>query len=390
MKVGLISSVFPPTISGPAKHAFDQARALQGRSVETFVITFGDKNWVRNFEGIKVYYLKKYDWRIRFLSLLVKYFNAYQRIKKVFKKERPHIVHHISGGDYLSLVSGIIAKKNKIPSIVKFAGDLSWEKVVSNLKKLPKYEEISVYNRKAKLLKRLQRYILNNFEKVIATSDFQMESLLESFQIPEEKIIKHPNFINLENYLKQAPEKKADRKIQILNVCRFAKWKRIDLCIRVFSRLNSQNLELKIIGGGNPSLERELKSLCQDLKVEEKVIFEGEVNPVEISRYFKEGDIFFSTTAYEPFGIVFIEAMAAGLPIVAPRIGGIPDIVEDGTGFLVEPDDTDSMVQKLELLVKDKALRTSLGRNGVERSKDFDLSERIDSILNMYGSLLSK
>ncbi len=82
--------------------------------------------------------------------------------------------------------------------------------------------------------------------------------------------------------------------------------------------------------------------------------------------------------------------MAAGLPIVAPKIGGIPDIVQDGTGFLVEPDDTDSMVQKLELLVKDKALRNSLGNNGVKRSKDFDLSTRIDSILSMYGSLLSK
>ncbi len=382
--------MFPPTISGPAKHAFDQAKALEARKVETFVITFGDKNRVREYEGIKVYYLRKYDWRIRFLSLLVKYFNAYLRIKKVFKKECPDIVHHISGGDYLSLVSGIIAKRNKIPSLVKFAGDLSWEKVVANLKKLPKYEEISMYNRKARLLKRLQRYILNNFDRIIATSEFQLKSLLESFQIPEEKIVKQPNFINLENYLQQAAEKKADRKIQILNVCRFAKWKRIDLCIQVFAKLNSRNLELKIIGGGDPSLERELKSLCQDLEVEEKVMFEGEVNPVEISRYFKEGDIFFSTTAYEPFGIVFIEAMAAGLPIVAPKIGGIPDIVQDGTGFLVEPDDTDSMVQKLELLVKDKALRNSLGNNGVKRSKDFDLSTRIDSILSMYGSLLSK
>jgi glycosyltransferase involved in cell wall biosynthesis len=390
MKVALISSVFPPAIGGPAKHAFDQAKALKEKGIDTLVITFGANNNESDLKGIRIYHLKKYNLRPRFLSLLVKYLNAYLRIKQVFKRENPDIVHHISGGDYLSLITGIISKKKKIPGVVKFAGDLTWEKTVSNIKHFPRYEDIFSFNLKARLLKRLQRYILNNFDNIIATSSFQMQSLVDNHQISREKLIGLPNFISLTGYEKKRPKEKLGDKVRILNVCRFARWKRIDLCIRIFSMLNHRNLELKIVGGGNPLLDRELKALCRDLKIEERVIFVGEVDPTEISRYFMEADIFFSTTIYEPFGIVFLEAMAAGLPIVAPRIGGIPDIVQDGIGFLVEPYDTDAMVQKLELLVKDKILREEMGQRGNERADDFDINKRIDIILNIYCNLLSR
>lgn len=353
------------------------------------MITFGNENLDIEMEGIRVYYIKQYDFPIKALTILIKYFNAYLRIKAIFKKENPHIVHHVSGGDYLSLITGIISKRKKIPSMVKFAGDLVWEKTVANFKTLPKYEDIFSFNLRARFLKRLQRYILTRFECIIATSSFQMESLLGAYRIRPEKIVRLPNFINTTHYDGEAPKEETGDKVQILNVCRFARWKRLDLCIQVFSKLNDQNLELKIVGGGNPLLEKELRNLCRDLNIEGRVIFVGEVSPTEISRHFCQADIFFSTTAYEPFGIVFVEAMAAGLPIVAPRVGGISDIVCDGAGFLVDPDDLDGMAEKLKLLIEDKTLRKEMGEKGKNRARVFDSTRNVDAVFALYRHLLS-
>jgi glycosyltransferase involved in cell wall biosynthesis len=392
MKVALISSIFPPAIGGPAKHTYDQAKALKEKGVKTFVVTFGEKNFDRTIDNVRVYYLRKYNYKIRLLSLLFKYCNAYIRLNRIFKKETPHIVHHISGGGYLSLISGIVSKKKKIPSIVKFAGDLTWERSVSNLKNLPRYEDIFSFNMKAKFLKRFEQYVLNNFDYIIATSGFQMKTLIDIYQFSVKKLVRLPNFIDLTEYEKKTPKNKSDRKIQILNVCRFARWKRIDLCIQMFSKLNNENLELKIVGSGNTLLEKELKDLCKDLNVAERVVFVGEVNPVEISRHFIEADIFLSTTVYEPFGIVFVEAMAAGLPIVATKVGGIPEIVPDGkAGFLIDPNDIDDMAEKLQILIKNPVLRQKFGQFGIKKAQEFDLKRNIDNfIIKLYENLAKK
>ncbi len=390
MKIALFSSVFPPAISGPAKHTYDLARTLKEKGVDAFVITFGDKNFDKNVGETKVYYLKKYDSGLRFFTLFFKYINAYIRVNSILKEEAPDIVHHMSGGDYLSLISGIVSKRKKIPSIVKFAGDLTWERTVKNLKNLPKYEDIPSFNIKARFLKILQRNILNNFDNIIATSPSQMKSLIDVYRISSRKLVRLPNFINLKDYEKETPRERIDSKIKVINVSRFARWKRIDLCIQVFSLINHRNIVLKIVGGGNPSLEKELRNLCKELGIEDRVEFAGEVNPVEIHSHFLDADIFFSTTAFEPFGIVFIEAMAAGIPIVAPRIGGIPDVVSNGAGFLVEPHDEEDMVKKLELLIKVKKLRDLMGKAGKKRAKDFDLAIKIDDMFGLYRNLITK
>ena len=98
-------------------------------------------------------------------------------------------------------------------------------------------------------------------------------------------------------------------------------------------------------------------------------------------------------TRLEPFGIVFIEAMAYGLPIVATRVGALPDLVEDHVnGILVESDNIDSLATALRTLLENPMLRREMGRNGEQRYKEqFNWTEvysRIRERITTHGRRL--
>jgi glycosyltransferase involved in cell wall biosynthesis len=113
--------------------------------------------------------------------------------------------------------------------------------------------------------------------------------------------------------------------------------------------------------------------------LEEKVIFHGVVGLKDLEKFYSEADIFVLPSLYEPFGIVFAEAMSFGLPIIATRVGGIPELVEDGeNGFLVPPKDVNSLADAIDKLVSDAELREKFGRRSYEKSMKLNTWEECD------------
>jgi glycosyltransferase involved in cell wall biosynthesis len=98
------------------------------------------------------------------------------------------------------------------------------------------------------------------------------------------------------------------------------------------------------------------------------VTFTGKVSLAAIATHFENADIFCMPTYLEPFGIVFIEAMAYGLPIVSTRIGALPDLVEDGVnGFLVDPGNVQGLSEHLTRLLEDERVFTNMAREARSR-----------------------
>jgi len=106
-----------------------------------------------------------------------------------------------------------------------------------------------------------------------------------------------------------------------------------------------QNSQLVILGNGR--LEQELKALAQALGVAEQVLFLG--NIPEARRYFKAFDVFALSSNYEPFGMVLLEAMAAGVPLLAADCGGAKEVVQD-VGILFPLADAEHLAQGLKRL----------------------------------------
>jgi phosphatidylinositol alpha 1,6-mannosyltransferase len=149
-----------------------------------------------------------------------------------------------------------------------------------------------------------------------------------------------------------------DGQVVLLYVGRIAPEKRIDLLIEAFPAIRAQSsrdVRLVLVGGG-PALD----SLRR--RVPEGVYFTGYQKGPHLAAHYASGDIFLFPSDTETFGQVVTEAMASGLPVVAPARGGVQNTVLPGrTGFLFPPGDTTSLVDAAVRLVDDPALRSRLG-----------------------------
>jgi glycosyltransferase involved in cell wall biosynthesis len=125
------------------------------------------------------------------------------------------------------------------------------------------------------------------------------------------------------------------------------------------------NISFVILGVGE--LEAELKALAKRLGVESRVKLVGFVKYEEIPAYLHASDIFIRPSRSEGFGNSFVEAMAAGLPVIATPVGGIVDFLEDKkTGVFCQPDDPASVAKAVELILGDSALREDSMKNARE------------------------
>jgi glycogen synthase len=140
------------------------------------------------------------------------------------------------------------------------------------------------------------------------------------------------------------------------------------------------------------TLEGTFRSRHAGEKFLERVIFHGEVSDAQLEQQFRDCDIFAAPSRYESFGLVFLEAMMFGKPVVACRAGGMNEVVEEGvTGLLAEPGDVPSLEVAIGTLLEDAETRVMLGRAGRERYLELYTREAlIKRTLKFYRETLSR
>jgi phosphatidylinositol alpha-1,6-mannosyltransferase len=157
----------------------------------------------------------------------------------------------------------------------------------------------------------------------------------------------------------------------VLSVGRLTRRKGHDHVLQALARLGRKDVVYLILSNGE--LEAELHNLCAELKLNDVVRFVGPVASSELPRYYALADLFVMANRALPsgdvegFGMVFLEASAAGLPVIGGRSGGVIDAVLHGeTGFLVNADSVPDVAEALGALLDDPALRARLGARGRE------------------------
>ena len=134
---------------------------------------------------------------------------------------------------------------------------------------------------------------------------------------------------------------------------------------------------------------RKIKSLCHDLGMDDLVIFLGKRAQDTLPYYYSAADILIMPSYYESFGMVALEAMACGTPVVASQVGGLPYLVQDGkTGLIVPSGDPEALVAPLDRLMKDKDLREKLGSQAADYAKQYSWENITTQIVKVYEDLL--
>ena len=216
-------------------------------------------------------------------------------------------------------------------------------------------------------------------DRIIATcSDEVFE--LKAMGIATGKISIAPCGVDLDVFGASGPVAPRIRRYRILSVGRLVPRKGVDLVIRALPYLKAagfDDVELLIVGGGGDSNTlnndpeiRRLLGLAAELGVSEQVTLQGQVSRGEMPGIFRSADAVVCAPWYEPFGIVPLEAMACGVPVVAAAVGGLRDtVVDHATGLHVPPRDPEAIGSALSLLLENPALRASLGRAGEQRAR---------------------
>lgn len=169
----------------------------------------------------------------------------------------------------------------------------------------------------------------------------------------------------------------------VTHVSNFRQVKRVDDVIRVFARLSEQvGARLLMIGDG-PERPNAV-ALAAELGLSGRVAFLGSFPRVE--DVLAVSDLFLLPSVKESFGLAALEAMASGVPVVASRIGGIPEVVVDGeTGFLCEAGDVEAMARASLHVLSDPALHARMARAARERAiSEFDENRIMPLYLNAY------
>lgn len=247
-------------------------------------------------------------------------------------------------------------------------------------------------NFNSNLFYRLSRGYLNPLWKKlhgrIAVSASARRSILKYFSGDVEII---PNGVSINRFNPKNKKLKAfnDGKINILFVGRIEKRKGLIYLLKAYKKLSSRhhNLRLIIVGRG-PLLKQYIK-FAEKNRLRE-VYFEGFVPVDDLPRYYSTSSIFCSPAIFgESFGIVLLEAMASGTPVVAFNIPGYNDVVADKSdGLLAKPRDVNDLYEKLDLLVTDKILRKKISANGISKARNFTWEKVSKLNIQYYKKIL--
>lgn len=141
--------------------------------------------------------------------------------------------------------------------------------------------------------------------------------------------------------------------------------KGVDAVIRVLPEVLKRVPDVLYVVIGEGDLKPLLQKLAQENAVQDHVLFAGQQTPENLRRYYSRADIYVMPSRQEGFGLVFLEAMACGKPVIAGNFGGAMEIIQDGrTGFLVDPGNPEQLADRLVRLLDDERLREKMGAAG--------------------------
>lgn len=208
------------------------------------------------------------------------------------------------------------------------------------------------------------------------------------------KVVLIPNGADFQKFSKAQPASRraldlADNAQIAVTVSRLVLKNGIADLVRASALAKARIPELKLLIVGSGPLETKLKNLAVDLKIQSDILFLGNKKYEEIPGLLKTAALFVRPSLSEGLGTAFIEAMAAGLPVIGSRTGGIPDFLKDGeTGLFCEAGNPRDIADKIVLLFSDGKLREKLIRNGLILAKEkYDWSQIAEKFRTIYHEL---
>lgn len=217
----------------------------------------------------------------------------------------------------------------------------------------------------------------------VAISPLCQKSITDLYGIPKEKIPCINVGIDINEFSPKTPYKRISDEFNFVAVGRLSDQKDYPLMLKAFEKINSKypNTKLTIIGDGE--LKKSLEEQSKSLGISNSVLFTGIISNVK--DYLWSSDVYIMSSIYEGLPQTVIEAMAAGLPIISTKAGGVIDVVKDGeNGFLVDCNDLDGLTNSMENLIQSPSLCEEFSANSIKLSKEYSIQNCAEQYKELY------
>jgi glycosyltransferase involved in cell wall biosynthesis len=388
--VSVVRIIARLNVGGPALHVSYLSDGLADRGYETTLVVGelargeGSMEFVAESRGVRVVKLSSLSREIAPLRDLT----SLLRLTRLIRVQRPHIVHtHTAKAGAIGRVAALLAGGDGRPIVVHtFHGHV-----------------LRGYFGPVRTLafRLLEHALARATTKLVAVSPEVRDELVALGVAPVEKFAVVRLGIELEERLLQGGEKtgreETRRQLGIGRETFLVGWvgrmtgvKRVPDLLEAFRRLRDGGLDTRLCLVGDGPERESLERLAKRLGVVRDCFFLGYQE--KMGRWFESFDAFALPSANEGTPVSAIEALAAGCPVVATRVGGVPDVVEEGeTGFLVASGDTEALAARLAELAADPQLRRRLGDAGRERVMSrYRVGRLLDDVDRLYRSLLEE
>jgi D-inositol-3-phosphate glycosyltransferase len=247
-------------------------------------------------------------------------------------------------------------------------------------------------------------------DKIVAATPAEVDQLEELYGVKKDCIVTIPPGVDTARFY-PIPQDEAKEAINIgcknrllLFVGRIEPLKGLPNLIRAIEliRKNStdeSNCYCLVVIGGDPDADSDtmseemvrVKALCKELGVEDLVVFLGKKSQETLPYYYSAADVLIMPSYYESFGMVALEAMACGTPVIASQVGGLPFLVQDGvTGYVVPGGNPEALVKPLLALMTNPALRAEMGKQAASYALNYSWQLIAKHIAKTYIAMLKE
>ncbi|MBE3581646.1 MAG: glycosyltransferase family 4 protein [Thermoanaerobacteraceae bacterium] len=363
MRLLHLSWEYPPhSVGGLARHVEDLTHALAAQGQDVHVITIGRpeaSGMQRQEKGVFVHRVEAYPVHAPDFVTWVLQLNIRFLEEAIFLWRHYGPFHLIHAHDWLVAFAGRALKHAyRLP-------------LVATIHATEAGRNRGIHNDLQRYIHSVEWWLTYEAWRVVVCSQHMREEVQGLFQVPLDKITVIPNGVMPSKFREADPPPEVRRRYAlpqeriIFFVGRLVVEKGVQVLLEAMPQVLARCPEAKLVVAGQGPMEGELKSRAWELGIAHKVCFTGYVDDRTRNQLYRLAEVAVFPSLYEPFGIVALEAMAAGVPVVVSETGGLKEIVTHGiNGMRAFPGNTHSLADNIVALLQDPALAARVKEGG--------------------------
>ena len=388
MRIAFVTFEYPPFIIGGAGvHASHITEELAQLGHQVVVFTPGidntDSAGHPSDANLQVWHVPVRE-VIPFRALQF-WINLPREIKKAEREGKFDIIH-INGFSYWFLPKRLSAAPHvlTVHHLIRDAAENTGLDLSSRMKDLS--------GENGFLIPRIEKRAVKSVDKIIAVSNYTKDRILQTYHVPYEMVDVVYNGVDFDGYTFTQEDLDETRKqlgLPDLPVILFVgrvddPRKGLDILIRAFRKvLDEVDATLLVVGKGDQTTARDLAGPALD-----RIVFTGFVDDITLKKCYALCDLYVCPSRLEGFGLTILEAFAAGKPVVATKVGAIPELVHDGQdGILIQPNNVTAMAMAIIFVLHNLRFQRQNVEDNVPYSSPFYWAEAAKNIARLYLQL---